>query len=65
MRSLMVFAVVSALANAASTVATAYSTGTVREHQRAERILGEEYGERCVEYATFDECIQAFERGGA
>jgi hypothetical protein len=60
----MVFAVVSVLANAASSVATAYSTGTVQEHQRAERFLGEEYGERCVEYVTFDECIKAFKEGG-
>ncbi|NJM54521.1 MAG: hypothetical protein HC841_00115 [Verrucomicrobiae bacterium] len=63
MRILMVFAVATTLASAASDVATAYSTGTVYEHQRAERVLGEEYGERCVEYATFEECIQAFEEG--
>lgn len=61
MRILLVFAVVTALANAASTVATVYSDDG---HMRAERVLGEEYGERCVEYATFEECIKAFGEGG-
>ena len=60
MRILMVCIVVTALANAANDVTTAYS---YEGHTRAERILGMEYGERCTEFGTFEECIDAFRDG--
>jgi hypothetical protein len=60
MRILMVCIVVTALANAANDVTTAYS---YEGHERAERILGEEYGERCTEFGTFSECVTAFQDG--